>query len=111
MMASLEDFSKIDVRCGRVIEVLPFPEARKPAYRMLIDFGPAIGTRTSCAQLPANYAEAELKGRLVSCVVNFPPRRVGPALSEVLVLGFPDEQGNAVLVSPDREVPVGGRLF
>ena len=110
-MATIEDFEKIEIRCGRIIEIIPFPEARKPAYKIRIDFGPGLGIRMSCAQLPANYEAGQLVGKLVASVVNFPPRKIGPALSEVLVLGFPDENGNAVLVSPDREVPLGGRLF
>ena len=110
-MATIEEFDRVDIRCGRIIEVLPFPEARKPAYRVRIDFGSEIGIKLSCAQLPANYNEEQLVGKLIASVVNFPPRRIGPELSEVLVLGFPDDTGHAVLISPDREVPLGGKLF
>lgn len=110
-MATIEEFNQIEIRCGKITEVLEFPEARKPSYKLQIDFGPDIGVRKSCAQLPLNYAPEQLVGKLVAAVVNFPPRKIGPAISEVLVLGFPDRQGNAVLVSPDREVPLGGRLF
>jgi len=99
------------IRCGRIVETIAFPEAKKPAYKVKVDFGPEIGIRMSCAQLPANYNAEELLGRLIAAVVNFPPRKIGPAMSEVLILGFPDERGNAVLVSPDREVQLGGRLF
>lgn len=110
-MATMQDFEKLDIRCGRIIEISPFPEARRPAYRVKVDFGPGIGIKRSCAQLPPNYAAEALVGRLVASVVNFAPRQIGPALSEVLILGFPDERGNAVLISPDREVQLGGRLF
>ena len=110
-MATIEDFEKLDIRCGRIVEVLPFPEARKPAYKIKVDFGVEIGFKMSCAQLPVNYQSEELIGCLVAAVVNFPPRQIGPAMSEVLILGFPDEKGCAVLVSPEREVPIGGRLF
>jgi tRNA-binding protein len=110
-MSTIEDFHKLDIRCGRIVDVLPFPEARKASYRIKIDFGPEIGIKMSSAQLPANYKAEDLIGRLIASVVNFPPRKIGPTLSEVLILGFPDEQGNAVLVSPDREIPLGGRLF
>jgi len=110
-MATIDEFNKIDIRCGRIVMVSGFPEAKKPAYKLKIDFGEAIGVKSSCAQLPANYSVAELQGKLIAAVVNFPPRRIGPELSEVLVLGFPDEQGHAVLVSPTKEVAIGGRLF
>lgn len=110
-MATIHDFEQIDIRCGTIIEVLPFPEARKPAYRIRLDFGPSIGERRSCAQLLQNYSPEELLGRQVAAVVNFPPRRIGPESSEVLILGFPDENGNAVFVRPDRNVPIGGRLY
>jgi len=110
-MATVEDFNRIDIRCGRIIEVLEFPEARKPAFKLKIDFGTEVGIKRSCAQLPANYKADELLGRLIAGVVNFPPRKIVPEMSEVLVLGFPDEHGRAVLVSPTREVAVGGRLF
>ncbi len=110
-MITIEDFQKIDIRCGKIIKVQEFPEARKPAYKLLIDFGPEIGTKRSCAQLPSNYKSDDLVGRLIAGVVNFPPRKIGPEISEVLVLGFPDETGHAIVVSPSREVPLGGKLF
>jgi tRNA-binding protein len=106
-----DDFLKVDVRVGRVVAVDEFPEARKPAYRLTIDFGPEIGARRSSAQLPANYERDELVGRLVLAVVNFPPRQIGPMRSEVLTLGVPDAHGEVVLIGPDREVPLGGRLY
>jgi tRNA-binding protein len=108
---SLRDFEKIDVRVGRIVAVDEFPEARKPAYKLTIDFGPGVGIRKSSAQLTLRYRADELKGRLVLAVVNFPPRQIGPFRSEVLTLGVPDEDGAVVLISPDHEVPVGGRLF
>lgn len=110
-MATFEDFQKLDIRAGRIIEVLDFPEARKPSFRLRIDLGPGIGIKRSCAQLTANYTRKELTGKLVLCVVNFPPRQIGPAVSEVLTLGVPDGNNECVLVAPDREVPPGGRLY
>lgn len=106
-----EDFLKVDVRVGRVTAAEAFPEARKPAFKLTIDFGPEIGTKRSSAQLPANYALDDLVGRLVLAVVNFPPRQIGPMRSEVLTLGVPDAAGNVVLIGPDRDVPLGGRLY
>jgi tRNA-binding protein len=108
---AFDDFLKIDVRVGTIVAVDPFPEARKPAWKLTIDFGPAIGTRRSSAQVTAHYAADALVGRQVAAVVNLPPRRIGPFMSEVLTLGFPDADGAVVLVSPDRRVPDGGRLF
>jgi tRNA-binding protein len=108
---SFEQFLAVDIRVGRVLAAEPFPEARKPAYKLTIDFGPAIGTKRSSAQLVDNYTPEALVGRLVAAVVNFPPRQIGKFMSEVLTLGFPDEQGGVVLFSPDRDVPLGGRLF
>jgi tRNA-binding protein len=102
---------KVDVRVGRVIDVQPFPHARKPAYQLRIDFGPELGERRSSAQLTQLYQAEELLGRQVLAVVNFPPRQIANFFSEVLVLGVPDADGNVVLVQPDREVPLGGRLF
>lgn len=106
----IDDFLKVDVRVGVVVAAEPFPEARKPAYRLRIDFGPEIGERSSSAQITQHYAPETLVGRQVLAVVNLPPRRIGPFLSEVLVLGLPDADGRIVLVGPDRPVPVGGRM-
>jgi tRNA-binding protein len=110
-MIPLTDFEKVDVRVGRVIAAEPFPEARKPAYKLTVDFGPQIGTRCSSAQLTAHYTPETLVGRLVLAVVNFAPRQIGPFLSEVLTLGVPDAEGAVVLIQPDKEVPLGGRMF
>ena len=101
----------MDVRVGQVVKAEPFPEARKPAYRLTIDFGPDIGVKRSSAQITRHYTLDELHGRKVAAVVNFPPRQIGPMMSEVLALGFPDADGEVVLIGVDREVPVGGRLF
>ena len=108
---TFEHFLAVDVRVGRVVAAEPFPEARKPAYKLTIDFGPAVGTKRSSAQLTERYTPEMLVGRLVAAVVNFPPRQIGPFRSEVLTLGFPDADGAVVLVAPDGNVPVGGRLF
>jgi len=108
---SWEDFEKVDVRVGEVIEVEHFPEARKPAYKLVVDFGPEVGTRRTSAQLTAYYEPEALVGRQVVAVVNFPPKRIAGFKSEVLVLGVPDEYGEVVLLSPDRNVPLGGRMF
>ena len=108
---TFEQFLAVDVRVGRVVAAEPFPEARKPAYKLTIDFGPAVGTKRSSAQLTERYTPEMLVGRLVAAVVNFPPRQIGPFRSEVLTLGFPDADGAVVLVAPDGNVPVGGRLF
>lgn len=105
------DFQRIDIRVGRVVAAQEFPEARKPAYRLQLDFGPAIGMKKSSAQLTRHYRPADLVGRLVLGVINFPPRQVGPFMSEVLTLGVPDGSGQVVLAVPDRDVPLGGRLF
>ena len=105
------DFDRVEIRVGRILRADDFPEARKPAYKLLIDFGPDVGTRKSSAQLTKRYSREELEGRLVIAVVNFPPRQIGPFLSEVLTLGVPDDEGNVVLLVPDKNVPVGGRLF
>jgi tRNA-binding protein len=108
---TFEDFLKVDVRVGRIVEARPFPAARKPAYQLEVDFGPEIGRRQSSAQLTQRYEAAELVGRQVLAVINFPPRQIASFFSEVLVLGVPDADGNVVLVGPQAEVPLGGRLF
>lgn len=106
-----DDFLKVDVRVGRVIEAAEFPEARKPAYKLRIDFGPDIGIKKTSAQITKHYTPETLSGRLVMAVVNFPPRQIGPVMSEVLTLGVPDADGEVVLLVPDKDVPVGGRLY
>ena len=108
--ASFDDFLKIDMRVGRVIRAEEFPEARKPAWKIWIDFGPEVGEKGASAQI-TNYSREELEGRLVVAVVNFSPRQIGPFVSEVLVLGAPDEEGRVILVHPDAEVPLGRRIF
>lgn len=105
------DFRRVDIRVGTVTAVEPFPEARRPAFKLTIDFGPTIGARRSSAQLTALYAPDSLVGRQVAAVVNFPRKQIGPFMSEVLVLGFPDAAGEVVLIGPERPVPDGGRLF
>ena len=107
---SFDDFVKVDIRTGRVIKAEPFPEARKPAVKMWIDFGDEIGVRKTSAQVTDHYTPEGLIGRQVMAVVNFPPRQIGPFMSEVLVLGVPDEEGVIVLVGPDQETPLGGRM-
>ena len=106
-----DDFLAVDIRIGTIVEALPFPEARKPAYRLTIDFGPVIGIKRSSAQITEHYALEDLPGRQVAAVVNFPPRQIGPMMSEVLTLGFPDDEGRVVLIGPSVTVPNGGRLF
>ena len=110
-MATYDDFMKLDIRVGKIVDVQDFPEARKPAYKLMIDFGDEIGIKKSSAQLPQNYLKEDLINRQVLAVVNFPPRQIGPVKSEVLTLGLPDENGDCILITPDREVPLGGRLF
>jgi tRNA-binding protein len=108
---SWEDFEKVDVRVGTVVEAGPFPEARKPSIKLLVDFGPEVGTRKTSAQLTAHYEPEKLVGRQVVAVVNFPSKRIAGFESEVLVLGVPDGKEDVVLLSPDRKVPPGGRMF
>jgi tRNA-binding protein len=108
---TFDDFQRVDIRVGRVVSAEGFPEARKPAYKLVIDFGGEIGTRRSSAQLTRHYTPETLIGRQVLAVVNFPPRQIGPFMSEVLTLGVPDADGEVVLVTPEREVPTGGRMF
>ena len=108
-MLEYDDFLKVDMRVGRVIEVEDFPEARKPAWKLTIDFGEEIGVKRSSAQI-TNYAREELEGRLVVAVVNFPPRQIGPVRSEVLTLGASDEAGRIILLAPDSDVPLGSRI-
>jgi len=110
-MATINDFEKLDIRVGRIMEVNAFPEARKPAYKLSIDLGPEIGIRKSSAQIVENYHPERLLNRMVLCVVNFPSRQIGPFNSEVLTLGVPDDKGRVVLVEPERDVPVGGKLY
>lgn len=105
------DFEKVDIRVGTIVDAQPFPQARKPAFKLTIDFGPGIGLKKSSAQLTVHYRTDQLIGRQVCAVVNFPPRQIGPFMSEVLTLGMPDEDGAVVLIRPDFKVPNGGRLF
>ncbi|WP_407677006.1 tRNA-binding protein [Peredibacter starrii] len=108
---TFEDFLKVDIRIGTIISANPFPEARKPAYQLLIDFGGTIGKKKSSAQITTQYSLDELVGRQIAAVVNFPPRQIGKFMSEVLTLGFPNENGEVILFSPDKAVPNGARLF
>ncbi|SEL96084.1 tRNA-binding protein [Sphingomonas palmae] len=108
---TFDDFMRVDVRVGTILAVDPFPEARKPAFKLTIDFGDTIGVKRSSAQITVRHTADELVGRQVAAVVNFPPRQIGPMMSEVLTLGFPDADGAVVLVSPAHPVPNGGRLF
>ncbi len=110
-MIAYEDFERVDIRVGTVIDAAAFPEARKPAIKLTIDFGAEIGVKRSSAQLTRHYKPDQLIGRQVCAVVNFPPRQIGPFMSEVLTLGMPDANGDVVLVRPDLNVPAGGRLF
>ena len=108
---TFSDFLRIDVRAGTILDAQPFPEARRPAYKLRIDFGPEIGIRKSSAQLTSHYEPSQLIGLQIAAVVNFAPKQIGPFISEVLVLGFPDQEGAVVLVRPDRQVANGARLF
>jgi tRNA-binding protein len=109
-LIDFDDFMKVDIRVGRVSRVEDFPEARKPAWKLYIDFGPELGERRSSAQV-TNYTRDELEGSLVMAVVNFPPRQIGPFLSEVLTLGVPDDNGDVILLRPTHDVPAGARMF
>ncbi len=110
-MISYDDFAKVDIRAGRITRAEPFPEARKPAYKLWVDFGGEIGEKRSSAQITKHYRIEDLVGRQVLAVVNFPPRQIGPMKSEVLVLGLPDAEGDVVLIGPSQDVPLGGKLF
>ena len=110
-MISFAEFENVDIRVGTIVGVEPFPEARKPAFKLRIDFGDKIGVKKSSAQITAHYTPETLMGRQVAAVVNFPPRQIGPFMSEVLTLGFPDEDGGVVLIGPSLAVPNGGKLF
>jgi tRNA-binding protein len=111
MSIAWDDFAKVEIRVGTVVAVEPFPQARRPAFKLTIDFGPEVGVRRSSAQLTRHYTPEGLKGCQVAAVVNFPPKQIGKFVSEVLVLGFPDAAGEVVLIHPERPVPDGGRLF
>ncbi|WP_294930201.1 tRNA-binding protein [uncultured Paracoccus sp.] len=110
-MISYDDFAAVDIRVGRILRAEPFAQARKPAFKLWIDFGPQIGERKSSAQITRHYTIESLIGRQVLAVVNFPPRQIGPFMSEVLVLGAPDADGEVVLLAPDHDVPLGGRMY
>jgi tRNA-binding protein len=110
-VATIDDFDTLDIRVGTITDVKPFPKARKPAFQLVIDFGPQIGLKRSSAQITAHYTPEALLGRQVLAVVNFPPRQIGPFMSEVLTLGVPDEAGEVVLLRPDLPVANGGRMF
>lgn len=110
-LLSYDEFQRVDIRVGRIVAVDDFPEARKPAYKLRIDFGDAIGVKKSSAQATKHYSKDALLNRLVVAVVNFPPKQIGPYLSEVLTLGVPDGDGGVVLLVPERDVPLGGRMF
>lgn len=111
MTIAFDDFLKTDIRVGTIIDVQDFPEARKPAFKLVIDFGEEIGTKKSSAQITVHYTKDNLMGKQVAAVVNFEPRQIGPFMSEVLTLGFPDENNEVVLISPSKDIPNGGRLF
>ena len=111
MTISFEEFMKVDIRVGKITRAEPFPEARNPAFKLWVDFGPDLGVRKSSAQITRHYDVEALPGRKVLAVVNFPPRQIGPVMSEILVLGVPDEDGEVVLLKPDKDVPLGVRMF
>ena len=108
---TIDDFQRVDIRVGRIVSAQPLDGARKPAYKLAIDFGPELGVKQSSAQVTVHYTPAELVGRLVLAVVNVPPRRIAGFRSDVLTLGLPDGQGNVVLIAPNKDVPLGGRLY
>jgi len=105
------DFQKVDIRVGTIVDVQDFPEARQPAYKVRVDFGPELGVKKTSAQITRHYTKADLLGRQVAAIVNFPPKQIGKFLSEILILGFPDAKGDVVLVTPERPVPNGGALY
>ena len=109
--ATFDDFMKLDIRVGTIVEARPFEKARKPAYQLLVDLGPELGRKRSSAQITQQYTPEELVGKQVLAVVNFPPRQIGPIRSEVLVLGLPDKDNQVVLIGPDKPVPIGGRMY
>jgi len=111
MTIGYEDFVRVDIRVGTIVAAEPYPEARRPAYKLQVDFGPEIGVKRTSAQLTVHYRPEELLGRQVAAVVNFPPKQIGKFMSEILVLGFPDAEGAVVLIAPDKPVPNGGKLF
>ena len=111
MEITFDDFMKVDIRCGEITRAEPFPEARKPAIKLWVDFGEEIGVKKSSAQITKHYSPDTLIGKKVMAVVNFPPRQIGPVMSEILVLGVPDADNEVVLLSPDKNVPIGGRMY
>ena len=111
MTITYDDFQAVDIRVGTITRTEPYPEARKPAIKLWVDFGPEIGEKRSSAQITVHYVPEELIGKQVLAVVNFPPRQIGPVMSEVLVLGLPDEDDQVVLIGPDKPVPIGGRMY
>ncbi len=111
MTITFDDFLKVDIRVGRITRAEPYPEARKPAIKLWVDFGPELGEKKSSAQITKHYAPEDLPGKKVMAVVNFPPRQIGKFMSEVLVLGVPDDEDEVVLLTPDKDVPIGGRLY